>query len=546
MNEDKNFMDSRTLLAIALVAAVWFGWQTYLAKKYPQMTTPAAVTQTESGQKVDANSVSQNPQVASKMEPAILGVIKNVSETLKDVKTDEASFQISSEGLAVKNLKLNKYSQRDKSPFEFAQGQSLGLFSMGILEVSTGTFQPLHFEVQETPKGWEGVAQLGSSRIVRKVIYESKDYSLANEIQIENPSADLTSGRLALAVALSETKEAKRETGFLMGNYDHQEFYVNHSAGKSDRINATSAKEKIDKSFPGATVMSIASQYFASALVDKSEVIPTAKIVTDLGPQPLVSYFVYNLANTSPGAKISFKSFAGPKAHDLLSRVDAELPEILDFGYFSAIGKVLLSVLRAFNKVFNNWGLSIVFLTLVVRMLVLPVNITSYRSMKRMQRIQPLMASLRERYKDDPTQLQKETMALMKREKVNPVGGCLPMLLQMPIFFALFSVLGHSIELYQAPFFGWISDLSLKDPYFVLPVLVGIIFFVQQKITPTTMDPTQAKVMQFMPIFFAFMMVSLPSGLNLYTFISTLFGVTQQRIFMRDRHKETNPQPVKA
>ena len=154
--------------------------------------------------------------------------------------------------------------------------------------------------------------------------------------------------------------------------------------------------------------------------------------------------------------------------------------------------------------------------------------------MKKMQKIQPQMQAIRERHKADPQVLQKETMALMQREKVNPLGGCLPMLLQMPIFFALFRVLGQSIELYQAPFFGWIHDLSIKDPYYVLPVLMGITLFIQQKTTPTTMDPQQAKVMQFMPIIFSFMMVSLPSGLTLYTFISTLFGVIQQQILMRD------------
>ena len=131
--------------------------------------------------------------------------------------------------------------------------------------------------------------------------------------------------------------------------------------------------------------------------------------------------------------------------------------------------------------------------------------------------------------------MNKEMMLLMKDQKVNPLGGCLPMLLQMPVFFALYQVLGQSIELYQAPFFGWIQDLSLKDPFFVLPVLMGISMFIQQKITPSTMDPAQAKIMQFIPLVFSIMMVSLPSGLTLYIFVSTLFGVTQQQIFMKDR-----------
>lgn len=552
MNEDKSFMDSRTLVAIAMVAAVWFGWQTYLAKKYPQtvaptetavaVNAPAAAGTASSATAVAAPGSAVQPGASTEAAPANSGAI----EQLKPQISEEAQFQISSEGLAIKDLQLRKYSKRDHTPFAFAQGVPAGVFAMGFLDVGTNRFLPLHFDVQQNGQTITGIAKLGAMTVKRTIEYSAKDYSFINSVSIENPSADLSAGKLALAVQLTEKKDEEKKSSFLMGNYEHQEFFISHSEGKSDRINVSSAKEKLDKSFSGVSILAIGSQYFASSIVDKSEVIPTAKVYSDLNNEPLRAYLVYSLANTTVIPKISFKAFAGPKAHDLLLGVDQDLPEILDFGYFSAIGKILLTVLRSFNKIFDNWGVSIVFLTLVVRMLVLPVNITSYRSMKRMQKIQPQMQSLRERYKEDPTALQRETMALMKREKVNPVGSCLPMLLQMPIFFALFSVLGHSIEIYQAPFFGWISDLSLKDPYFILPALVGIIFFIQQKITPTTMDPAQAKVMQFMPIFFSVMMVSLPSGLNLYTFISTLFGVTQQRIFMRDRQKETNIQPVKA
>jgi len=129
---------------------------------------------------------------------------------------------------------------------------------------------------------------------------------------------------------------------------------------------------------------------------------------------------------------------------------------------------------------------------------------------------------------------------------VNPLGGCLPMLLQMPILFALFQVLGNSIEIYQAPFIFWIHDLSVKDPFYVLPILMGITLFIQHKITPTTMDPAQAKVMQFMPIIFSLMMVSLPSGLTLYTFVSTLFGILQQRFFTSDSNKTALIKEAKA
>ena len=159
--------------------------------------------------------------------------------------------------------------------------------------------------------------------------------------------------------------------------------------------------------------------------------------------------------------------------------------------------------------------------------------------MREMQRIQPQTAKIKEKFKDDKTQMNKEVMDLMRANKVNPLGGCLPLLVQMPVFFALYRVLYNAIELYQAPFFGWIQDLSTKDPYYVLPVLMGISMFVQQKMTPsTTMDPAQQKMMLFMPIIFSFFMVALPSGLVLYILFSTVLQLASQYLVNRDLIKK--------
>jgi len=169
----------------------------------------------------------------------------------------------------------------------------------------------------------------------------------------------------------------------------------------------------------------------------------------------------------------------------------------------------------------------------------MPFNAYSFKSMKAMQRIQPEMNRIKERYKDKPAdqklQMNQEIMALMKANKASPLGGCLPTLLQLPPFFALYQVLGQSIELYRQPFIFWIHDLSAADPFYVLPVMMGATMFVQQRITPTPMDPQQAKVMMFMPLIFATFMLQLPSGLTLYIFVSTLFGIIQQYIFLRDK-----------
>ena len=155
--------------------------------------------------------------------------------------------------------------------------------------------------------------------------------------------------------------------------------------------------------------------------------------------------------------------------------------------------------------------------------------------MKKMQKLQPQLKAMREKYKDDPQRMNQEQMAMFRAHKVNPMGGCLPMLVQLPVFFALYTLLSNSIELFQAPFFGWIQDLSDKDPYYIFPVLMGLAMLGQQKMTPTAgMDPMQAKMMMFMPIIFTFIMLNLPSGLTLYIFLSTLLGILQQWVINRE------------
>lgn len=188
-----------------------------------------------------------------------------------------------------------------------------------------------------------------------------------------------------------------------------------------------------------------------------------------------------------------------------------------------------------YRHVIGNYGLAIIFLTLLIRVLFHPLTKKSYVSMREMQRIQPQIAKLKEKFKDDRQEQQKQIMDLMRSNKVNPMGGCLPLLVQMPIFFALYRLLYNSVELYQAPFFGWIADLSAKDPYYVMPVLMGGAMFLQQKMTPSaTMDPAQQKVMMFMPVIFSFFMIALPSGLVIYILFSTLLQLASQYLVNRE------------
>lgn len=237
----------------------------------------------------------------------------------------------------------------------------------------------------------------------------------------------------------------------------------------------------------------------------------------------------FDLELMNPLSTLNFGYIYTKKNYDTLIDYGHNLKRAVDFGFFGILAVPLLRALQFFYNLIPNYGIAIILLTLVVRTLTFPLQFKSFKSMKKMQVIQPELTKLKEKFKDDPQRMQKETMELFKREKANPLGGCLPLLLQMPIFFAFYKVLYAAVELVGAPFAFWIVDLSIKDPFYVLPVLMALSMFLQQKLTPTaSADPTQQKVMMFMPLIFGVIMKDLPAGLNLYIFVSTIFGVAQQ------------------
>lgn len=222
------------------------------------------------------------------------------------------------------------------------------------------------------------------------------------------------------------------------------------------------------------------------------------------------------------------------KEYNYLTSLGRNLKNAVDFGFWGFFAELILRGLQFFYKLFPNYGIAIILLTFLVRFITFPLQYKSFVSMKKMQLIQPDLTKIREKFKDDPMRLQKESMELFKRSGANPLGGCLPLVLQLPVFFAFYKVLYSAVELVNAPFVGWLHDLSNKDPYFVLPLLMTGAMFLQQKLTPTTVtDPMQKKVFMFMPIIFGFIMKDLPSGLSLYIFTSTLLGIGQQMLVFK-------------
>jgi len=248
-----------------------------------------------------------------------------------------------------------------------------------------------------------------------------------------------------------------------------------------------------------------------------------------------------------PGGQKTYKYtiFMGPKKLSILKGAGSDLDKIINFGWFDVIAKPTLFLLNFLYRYLHNYGVAIILVTIFFKLLFWPISHKGMKSMKTMQKIQPKMAKLREKYSEDKERLNQEMMALYKTYKINPLGGCLPMLLQIPVFFALYKVLLQTIELRHAPFMLWITDLSAPDRLFigfdipglggipVLTLLMGGSMFLQQKMTPTTGDPTQAKVMMFLPVIFTFMFLNFASGLVLYWFFNNLLSIAQQYFINR-------------
>jgi len=304
---------------------------------------------------------------------------------------------------------------------------------------------------------------------------------------------------------------------------------------------ATHIADKLDKATPEKEDLRPGSVKWA-AMQDKyflAAAIP-ADAVTHIGVvrkegERLVSVGLRTPA--APGTVISrYRLFVGPKEYDTLAALKIELEETIDFGWFiygswsfvRGVAKPVFYAIRHLHDLTHNYGVAIIIVTIGIKLLLAPLAYKSYKSMKDMAAVQPELVALQKKYADDRERLNKELIKLYKDKKVNPVGGCLPMFFQIPIFVALFNILYMTIELRQAPFMLWVKDLSVQDPYYVLPILMGVTMFIQQKIQPTTMDPKQAQIMLLLPVFLTFLFVTFPAGLVLYWLTNNVLTITQQ------------------
>ncbi|MGM0521503.1 MAG: membrane protein insertase YidC [Pseudomonadota bacterium] len=255
-----------------------------------------------------------------------------------------------------------------------------------------------------------------------------------------------------------------------------------------------------------------------------------------------VAAFAGPIQQISPESEATLGAtlYMGPKVQDHLEQVAPNLKLTVDYGWLWFIANPLFWLLDKIHDVVGNWGWSIVLLTVLVKLVLFPLSAKAYKSMARMRKLGPEMQRLKEQYGDDRQKMSQEMMKFYQKEKINPLGGCLPILVQMPVFIALYWMLLESVELRHAPFIFWIQDLSVKDPYFILPILMGASMFVQQLLNPTPPDPMQAKIMKMLPIIFTFFFLWFPAGLVIYWVVNNIISVAQQYFITRQIENDPN------
>ena len=273
---------------------------------------------------------------------------------------------------------------------------------------------------------------------------------------------------------------------------------------------------------------SFQNKYFAAALIpDKG--IKSSKVVKKNDDEVYVGL---NFESVQSSASATHLLYVGTKNLEVLEKAEHKLFRLIDYGWlgnkFAFLVKPMLKALGFFYDIFGNYGWAIIFLTIVIKMILFPLTHKSFKSMKGMQKIAPYIKVIQERHKGDRQKINEEMIGLYKKYKVNPLGGCLPMVLQIPVFISLYHALFFSIELRGAPFMLWIQDLSAQDPYYVTPVLMGATMFLQQRLTPSTADPVQQKIFMFMPILFTFLFITFPAGLVLYWTVNNILTIAQQ------------------
>ncbi len=343
-------------------------------------------------------------------------------------------------------------------------------------------------------------------------------------------------GNYDVHVKLSEPKEYFITAGFrpsvALDSYTFHGALIKKSDGTIKTIDDGSVK--VDERFDKARIVANADKYYTTFMYELSLGLDT---VVTIGKENNPLVFIKG----SDDFKAS--GYIGPKDFQLLKSIHPELTDVVEYGFFTFIAKPLFTLLSYLHGIFGNWGWAIVFMTIIVRLVLYPLTYKGMVSMNKLKELGPKVKELQAKYGDDKQKLNTHMMELYKKHGANPMGGCLPILLQIPVFFAVYRVLQNAIELKGAAWILWVQDLAVMDPYFILPVAMGITMFLHQRITPTTFtDPMQEKIMKFLPLIFTFFFVTFPAGLTLYWFTNNLASIVQQfyvnRLFAKKNEEQ--------
>lgn len=547
---------ARLFIAIGISFAVFALWSFFLAPKPPEQA-PQEMAQTEPETAPTTQAPSESPPAAPQPQadeqPASAGdATAESADTppgrIIDVENDLYRIELSERGAAINSVVLKKYREaieKDSGRKELIhEHNNVGSALLFYRDSRDHHTQDALF----TMKSSQDAIQVGSRPQTVTFQYQTDTGVLIEKVYTFRPDTYLID--LDIRITNRETQPVQGKLGIALRNVMKKDAvrygFVGPSGligGKLKQVKLKDIEEqpKIDGDIKWVAIEDL---YFMTSIIPKQAM--TGQMLMDYKDDQLQNQLVFGSAELSPGQMqaYSFKLFLGPKSLSLLRKLNNELDRAIDFGWFDFLAKPCLMLMNFIYRFIPNYGIAIIILTLVTRAMFWPLARKSYKSMSEMRKLQPIMQELKEKYKDDKAKMNQEMMTLYRTYKVNPMGGCLPMLIQLPVFFALYRMLYQAIELRHAPFFGWITDLSAPDRLFefgfkvpfmdppygipVLTIIMGATMILQQKMTPTPGDPTQAKMMMLMPVIFTVIFINFSSGLVLYWLVSNIFSIAQQ------------------
>ncbi|MHB9099753.1 MAG: membrane protein insertase YidC [Syntrophales bacterium] len=565
-------MDKRTLLAVVLSIAVIFTYQTFFVKPpvKPQQTAPikqdAAVTPQAAKPAPPAAQQTAPPSTIQTQQTTgrVIGA-QAAAGTERDITVETPLYRavFTTRGAALKSFQLKHYKTALANTDDLVdifyrligKGKPKPAGQPKLVElvhVSEGMPRPLAVSFPDSTVNIPGdgfyeadgstldmtkgadprkltftQTYPGELRIDKIFTFHPDKYTFELEVRVQNLAAYPLNENGGLTWYQYVDPAAPTDS------YGH-DGPVSYIAKSIDR--PVVAKLEADKVLgPNVSWGAFESKYFIASMIPQNPSLTSLKISKD--SSNLIAVSLKGPANMIPPGQpgvFNYSLYLGPKDYTILKAQNVGLENAIDFGnWLKWLAMPLLAALKFFYGYVHNYGIAIIILTILIKMIFWPLGNKSYKSMKEMQKLQPKMAALREKYKDDKTKLSQESMALYKTHKVNPLGGCLPMVVQIPVFFGLYKCLLYAIELRHSPLFWWIQDLSAKDPYYITPIIMGATMFMQQKMTPTGADPMQAKIMLFMPIIFTFMFLNFPSGLVIYWLFNNIISIGQQMYINR-------------